>query len=362
MKWVFVIVGLMASFIGRAQDDELRAYLASHQVVISKKDNKLQQGPTFSRFIDNKMRSKNLFVLGEGNHNLSINTQMLGLLQKHFSNRGLRYCFLEDGRGSCLMGEDLAHVPSPDAKQQKYNPYMTAPTPMTALVKSGFFDRFAKYEYVGIDFERAWTFYPAITSLLAKLDRKKAVELCELVPELKQMNVSEDPVTFKNKYRKLQASFLKYSEKLKIFLGEEDYEDLKYLVSNPNISTPNEQRDRYMAQNLLEEIKPVERGSSYLLMTGFLHASTNVDGSLVQRLSISKELQNKILVMNVYCDSCAIQRQALTDYGYMTAETLESFRSAAKSDIVVFDLSELPDKYSGLKKHGELLLYARNQD
>jgi hypothetical protein len=361
MKWVLVMVSLMVSLTGWGQDEDLKTYLAEHQVIISKKDNKLQPTSRFSNLIDKRMKAKSLFVLGEGNHNLNINNEMLGLLQKHFASRGLKYCFLEDGRGSCLMGDNIAHT-APDAKAQKYNPYMTAPTPMAALVKAGFFDRFAKYEYVGIDFERPWTFYPAVSSLLAKMDKKKVHELCELIPELKHMDLNEDPVTFKNSYKKLQASFLKYSPKLKIFLGENDYEDMRYLVSNPNISTPNDNRDAYMATNLLEEIEPIERGDSYLLMTGFSHASKAINGSLVQWLSASRELQNKILVMNVYCDSCATQRQGLSDYGYMRDETLGLFRSVAKADLVVFDLSELPAKYAGLKEHGDLLLFARNQN
>ncbi|RYD56599.1 MAG: hypothetical protein EOP56_11140 [Sphingobacteriales bacterium] len=360
MKTGLLVAGLLAAFAGQAQDSELASYLTQHQVTVSKKDNRLIQEPTLSNFIDNQMNGKTLFVLGEGNHNLNINKQMLGLLQKHFASRGLAYCFLEDGRSSCLMGENLGAIPQQDAKQ--YSPYKAAPAPMAALIKAGQYNRYSSYEYVGIDYERPWAFYPAVSSLLANLDRKTMLDLYETLPELKHSNPKEDPESFKAFYQNLQSQFIEKSPKLKVLLSNDDYEDLRYLVSNPNVSLPTENRDRYLAANIMEEIKPSEQGSTYLLATGFSHASTGINGSLVQRLGYSKELKDRILVMNVYCDSCAVDKQGLSDYGVMTGETLDQFRNAAASDLVVFDLSSLPSKYNNIKQHGDLLLFAKKQD
>lgn len=361
MRYLLIVAGLVLSLKGWAQDTELTTYLADHQVIIGTTDNKLQPCAAFSAFLDNKMKGKNLFVLAEGNEALGINRQMLGLLQRHFSSRNLRYCFVEDGRGSCLLGDDMKRIPDQDMKLVKQNPYMAEPTPMATLIDAGYYDRTARYEYVGIDFERPWTFYPAAALIINTLDNKKQEQLYRLVPQLKEKRTQESPMSFKKTYMAIQAAFVKNNEALKELLGEQ-YEDMEYLVSNANISLPGEQRDKYMADNVIGEIHPIEQDAYYLLKTSFTHASHSINGNLVTRLGYNRELQGKIMVMNVYCDSCAIAKQALSEYGYMAGETLDLFRNTAGADVVVFDLSELPAKYSSLKQHGDLLLYARNKD
>lgn len=356
MKRLFTTLCMAAALPVFAQDaNELESYLKTHQVQISANNNKLQLNDEIASLLAAKMQNKNLFVLSEGNHKLPLNGQAWVMLQEHFSGKGLKYCFMEDGRATCM----LANL-SPDKPVMKSvsNPMAEADV-MAIRMQENTIVPHGDFEYIGIDYERPWTFYEATTMLLSELDEQKRNRVYSIAPYLRAKKNAVKPEEFAKTYKDMRESFAKDSTRLKVLMPEQ-IGDLAYLLSNPSINEARRYRDRDMAENLLDHLYPMDASATYLLNCGYYHGTPAIKGNMVSRLNDSKELKDKIVVMNVYCDVCTGMAQGLTDKEVLKDEHIAAMRTSANSDIVIYDLSALPEKYKKLKAHGDLLLFAKN--
>ena len=79
-------------------------------------------------------------------------------------------------------------------------------------------------------------------------------------------------------------------------------------------------------------------------------------------VSKTELLKNRIVIMNEYCEHCYADGVELDNLTmFLQGDVLDAFRNAANSNIVLFDLSGLPDQYAYIKKRGDLLLFAKNE-
>jgi len=165
-------------------------------------------------------------------------------------------------------------------------------------------------------------------------------------------------------YRKKRKEFYENKIAIKQELGDKSNE-LEYLVTNHNTTRPNLDRNPAMTRNLLHEITPLDTSAVYFLTIGMAHSLPCEHYSLVHKLSRTEQLKNRILVMNLHCDNCSVNGEKLEVKSPMRflnhQDILNCFRSAANSELVLFDLSQLPPEFSNIKKYGDLLLFAKNQ-
>lgn len=187
--------------------------------------------------------------------------------------------------------------------------------------------------------------------------------LFSLAPYLKDTSyIKYRAKEWQSYYREITKSFYRDSLKLKPLLGAR-YPTFKYLVTNPNTATPTGERNRPMAENLLQQIAPLDPGTSYLLDCGMAHSRPNEKGTLVNILSKSDVLKDRICVMNVICENCmtSIEKVSNWAFPFMKGDVLEAFSSAAGGDIVLYDLSDLPAPYQYIKEYGSLVIFAKGQ-
>jgi hypothetical protein len=88
-----------------------------------------------------------------------------------------------------------------------------------------------------------------------------------------------------------------------------------------------------------------------------------MDKTTVRLLAESDVLQDKIVVMNLYCENCHAEGGGDNwAFPFMKGAILKSFQSAATDEIVLFDLSELGGEYDYLRRdYGDMLVFAKNQ-
>ena len=66
--------------------------------------------------------------------------------------------------------------------------------------------------------------------------------------------------------------------------------------------------------------------------------------------------------MNVYPDQLLSEKHmAKSGLKYLRGNILACFRHCAETDIVLYDLTQLPEEFAYMKKYGELLLFTKNQ-
>lgn len=165
-------------------------------------------------------------------------------------------------------------------------------------------------------------------------------------------------------YEQLGEDFSANSNALQPLLGNE-YDDIKYLVTNPNISTPASPRDKKMANNLLNEIAGDGPNDQYFLDCGMAHSRPHEKNTLANILWNSEQLKGKIAVVALYCQDCTTAVEKVSNWAYpaIKGDVLKSFEAAAETDgIVIYDLSALPDNYSVIKAYCDLMVFARNQN
>lgn len=355
MKQILFLLSTLYATTGISQEaNELELYLKEHQTHLTQNANKLQVSDGLSAFVSNKMNGKRLLVLGESSTPSPLNGQVWMLLQEQLADKGLKHCFMEDGRATCMLANE--REPADLAFAGKYKAKNYTSLMETRIQEKNLYQQTRNFDYVGLDLERPWSFYPALSAVLQKAGANTQARVYREFPYLKQGHF--DKYSFHQSYRQIKKNFYKDSSKLKQIIPDQ-FEALKYLVSNEGISNTRVYRAKYMADNLLDKIGSADTSNIYLLNCSFAHATPGSKGNLVNRLWDTKELKDKIVVLNVYCDSCGSKEQENRD-DVIKKDALTAIRNAASDDIVLFDLSQLPAKYSKLKEHGDLLLYARN--
>jgi hypothetical protein len=219
------------------------------------------------------------------------------------------------------------------------------------------------FAFVGIDFERRQGLYKALNLLLQQVPAENRIRLYKLAPYLKDTSYLHITTAraFQKFYRRAGKNFVHDSSEFKSLLGSE-YNTYRYIITNPNTATPTRERNRPMANNLLAEISPIDTSATYLLDCGMAHSRPNVRGTLVNILSKSAQLKNRILVLNVACIDCKTDVEPVSNWAFSFLKDraiADAFTESAKSNIVVYDLSGLPEKYKDIKAYGDLLVFAK---
>ena len=360
-KWVII---LLFSKIGYAQDiSQLKTYLANHRVPIiiseSQKPNEL---------FKSIMLGKNLFVFGEGgSHGLELNNQLRVYLLNQFSFLNLKYFFIEYGRSIAYLNNQYLQniTDNADSIFKTDSSYKMQMRKIRALYQSG-----AHFEYKGIDMEQYQPFYFTIKGLEG-IDNPSVQSTRFIDAVLRDTSYLHynDKNYFTNQkhflpyYKSFKKKFINDSATLKDNLPTSSFQVLRYFLSNPQTKPPTGNRNKGMAKNLLSEITPIDSNATYILGIGLAHSLLNRDQSVVGILSKSEFLAKKIVIMNVYCDHCTVNGEEINDHSlkFMEKEVLEAFRSSAKTELTIFDLSKVPAQLAYLKKYGDLILFGKNQ-
>ncbi|MDR3679078.1 MAG: hypothetical protein P4L41_03860 [Flavipsychrobacter sp.] len=345
-----------------SQENALLQYLSTHQSVIERNpDSTLVISTETEKILQQAIKGKKLFVFGEGcSHFLYLNGDLLVLSAKFLSRRGLKYYFVEGARGWAIEDNYFMQHPEIDADTYYHpaNGHYRELYETKRKIYQG-----SKYKIVGIDFERPSGLRKALVLLTQNIDQTKLAALYKIAPYVSDTSyVHDDPKSFTRHYRQLQDDFYRDSTVLKPLLGS-NYEDFKYLLTNPNINTPSGARNKPMAENLLNELSPIDKDALYLLDCGMDHSRPNIKGSLVNILSNNEELRGKISVMNVVCDSCTTQVEETSNWAFpvIKGEVMQTFKKAARGNITLFDLSALSEEYDYIKAYGNLLVLAQHQ-
>ena len=352
---VFSIVLIFISFISHAQDTtRLREYLLRHRYAID-----LNSGHSFD-MLPGLMKGKNLFVLGEGgSHELELYNTLKPAILDQLVNQNLKYFFIELGRSTALLLDEYLHNATPGCESAFTNGCEIMEHERTTFKKGN------NFKVVGIDFETRIDFYTEMKRLFGHMDLEKLPASKALLTNLLDSTcLKMTHKDFMKFYREKRKEFYENKIAIKQELGDK-YNELEYVVTNHNTTRPNLDRNPAMTRNLLHEISPVDTSAVYFLSIGMAHSLACEHYSVVYKLCKNEQLENKILVMNLHCDNCSVNGRKLEDKTPMRflnhEDILNCFRSAANSELVLFDLSQLPPEFSYIKKYGDLLLFAKNQ-
>jgi hypothetical protein len=340
---------------------ELKTYLDSNSTPIN-----LNQS---NKIFKSVMKNKVLFVLGEGgSHDLELYYSLRPYLLSEFSKLNLKYFFIEGSRSRAFTNNEYLQNPADysDSIFQNEPSYKIEMKKIRQFYNSG-----TQFEYKGIDMEWSKRLYNATKSITVSLTQttiKSIPLLYSILIDTAYLHY-DDKNTFNNQkhflkyYKNLQNIFVKDSTSLKNNLKPIQYQQLNYLLSNPQTSPPNGDRNSGMAKNLIAEISPIDTNATYLLDIGIAHSLLNRKSAVIGILNETTILANKIVIMNVFCDECSINGKKLNDnpIEFMKGELLDIFRASAKNDLTIFDLSKVPAKFDYLKKYGDLILFAKKQ-
>ena len=359
-----------------AQSDAvLEKYLVAHRSIINiKPDSSFSLSPGGQEMINSCMKGKSLFVLAENtSHQLVLYKKLRPALIEQFIRLNLKYVFIEFGRS-------VAYDVNADLDNNYKMPDNTFFSISERVRLKKIMGNRRSFEYKGIDFERGFEFYDAVNNILYDVDMNSLHESRAFITKIKDIASQQIPPDsngkttyrhFHNFYKDAREEFYRDSLVIKKELGTH-YADIKYLLTNPNNQLPPwaahkliyDDRDPEMTKNLLTEITPLDTSAVYFLSIGYAH--TYGSSAVVHKLSKSQVLENRIVVMNEFCEDCSINGEKMDKYNskmhFMKGAVRSAFRNTANSDLVIFDLSELPREYNYIKKHGDLLLFAKNQN
>lgn len=316
--------------------------------------------------INDVMKEKKIFILGEGgSHYLNLNNRLRILLIRHFSRHNLKSFLMESGRSNAYLFNEYLKDPLDSGQNITWDSlFMNQLSVIKNIYNNGY-----KFEYRGIDMERYGLFRKAVEILYKKSGIDEAT--LNQLPLLKSILTDtsyissndwiKNETSFLKVYRNYKNSFYEDSLFYKKYLGNQ-YLTFRYLITNSHTKNPLQNRNQPMANNLLEEIVPIDIDSAtYVLDVGAAHSQRIRD--IVN--STNAKLNNRVVVMNVYCDSCLNKIE--TPSNWMLPEikgaVLEAFRNnAQKNNITIFDIRNLPDDFIDLKRRCDLILFARKQD
>jgi hypothetical protein len=339
----------------------LESYLKENHFSINL-DNLEEKQDNFQRVI----QGKKLFVLAEGgSHNLKMYKSLKTYLVYQLADNNLKYSFVEYGRSHAYFFNQYLAESEETTKHPSLESYMK---PLKNLHKKGF-----QFEYRGIDMERPKNFYNAMRDILKnyfpqQLNNFDVIK--EILTDTTYLHYEEkvfisNQKYFLDKYRIWKKTFAKDSTKIKQTLSESEYQKVRYLLTNNQTNHPRANRNPGMAENLLGEVSTNDTAATYFLSIGNAHSSPNNRGLVVGILNKDEKLKNKILVMNVYCESCRDKGVETNDrlLKFMENDRIkEIFRRLSVNQFTVFDLSKIPAEFDYLKEYGDLVLYTKNQE
>jgi len=363
MRKIFLIVLVLNVFCSkvRSQEVNLQEYLSKHQYSIHvNADSSLLFSSTLQEALSAKMKDKKLFIFGEGgSHFLILNHKLLQVLKKYFIVNGMRYFFVESDPGYAVAVNSYINSSYLNSELPFYKEYKPDFDDLKKMFNQGH-----EITYVGIDFTRPRSFQLAISNIAKHLDENTINKITVIAPYVKDtIYLTYDLKRFIKYYKDIRNDFARDSSTLKTLLRDQ-FSDFKELLTNANTALPNGDRDHPMAENLLNKLNSDPGAYISFLDCGGYHSRPNQKGTLANILSKSVELSGKIVVLNVFCENCITKVEKVSNWTlpFMKGTILESFSSAAKDDIVLFDLSELSSDYQYIKEYGDYLLYARNQN
>ena len=359
-----ILLLLIAKFATAQNVTDIKAYLNDNNTTINFSDT---NGANI--FFKSVMKNKTLFVLGEGgSHNLDLYNKLRVYLITPFTHLNLKYFFIEYGRSFAEISNNYlkSNIDYSDSIYRKSAPYKIQMQKIRKLYQNG-----RQFIYKGIDMERGASLYLAIKELTSNVNYstvKSSSFLNSLLVDTSYLHY-DDSDEFNNQkhflrfYKTLQNNFASDSNLLIKSMPSVNYDKIKYFISNPQTKPPNGDRNPGMAKNLLNEINIIDTNATYLLSIGIAHSLLNFKRNVVGILNSSDLLTNKIVVMNVYCDKCSVNGKEINDprIDFMKGDILETFRTTAKSNLTIFDLSKVPPQLQYLKKYGDLILFAKQQ-
>ncbi len=352
-KYIAILLVSITS-ICRAQDSVLSAYLVQHRYTIDLND------PKAFHMLPDLMKGKNLFVLGEGgSHGLQLYNSLKPAIINQLTTQHLKTFFIELGRSTAFVLDKYLHNGSA-ACNCAFPKYCTIMDREKAVWKPEH-----DFKVVGIDFEVRMDLNTALNDLFKVADFNKIPTTKAFLSDLLDSTILKiTHKEFMKFYRKKRKELYRNETAIRQETGDK-FPVLKYLVTNPNTALPNHDRNPSMARNLLHEITPLDTIGVYFLTIGMAHSLPCDHYSVVHKLCKSAVLQNRVLVMNLHCENCSLNGTPLTGktmLRFMNDEDIEAcFSKAAIGSYTLFDLSQLPDEYSNIKKYGDLLLLAKGQ-
>ena len=358
MKTFTLSILLLVSQLVSAQDTaSLENYLNSHRYAIN-----IEQDSTFTipnetaRFIKNTMKGKSLFVLGESTrgHRWKLYNVLRPALVKQFSTMNLKYFFVEWGRSTAYLFNQSA------------NNRFSCDT-MGRYIWRGYGDELGRiaaiantnppFRYIGIDFECRPTFHLAVNNLLSGVDTTKLQRSRAFISKITGDSYRDFTFKeFRRFYRGIRHDFVNYEAAIKSELPAQ-YETLRYFCNNRNNVSPSMDRNPAMYRNLVQEISPIDTNATYLLSIGGAHTTAG-NVSVLHKLKKNPALHDRVVTMDVFCFDSTGDGNPF--FHRIKGAVLTTFVNAAKDGITIFDLSQLPPEYTGLKRYGDLLLFVKN--
>ncbi len=344
---------------------QLSRYLNSSSISIN-----LAQPEDAAEFIASIMKHKRLFVLGEGgSHQLTLYNRMRPYLLQQFPGLNLKYFFVEYGRSLAHLNNTYIQNKTDSFENGTFTKtsYMIEMKQIRDLYQAGH-----QFEFRGIDMESARILYKAIKKLTTGLSAETIQSSSLLRAVLIDTSYLhyDDSSYFRsqkhflaNEYKQWQKILAEETGLLKKIMSPGDFERIVYFFANPQTKPPTGNRNTGMVKNLLNLLEPGDSNATYLMSLGIAHTLAPNGTSVIGLLQNNERLKDKIVVMNVYCDSCILQGNILKDPSlrFMNNEVLTIFREAAKRDLTIFNLSALPPEFDYIKKYGDLLLFAKDQ-
>ncbi len=354
MKKHITVLLLSVTSICRAQDTVLTAYLAQHRYAIDLND------PGAFHMLPDMMKGKNLFVLGEGgSHGLELYAPLKSAVLDQLATQNLKYFFIELGRSTAYILNNYLDKQT-DSCTSAFTKYCRIMDHEKATIKKGH-----DFKLVGIDFEIRIDFNTALNQMFGNVDLGKCPTSKAFLADLLDSTcLKMTHKAFMKFYKAKREEFQQNKIAIKLELGDK-YNGLEYLVTNQNTTRPNIDRNPAMSKNLLQEINPLDTSGVYFLTIGMAHSMPCDNFSVVHKLCKSDVLKDRVLVMNLHCENCSLNGAPLTGktmLRFMNDQDIEAcFSKAAIGAYTLFDLSQLPDEYSDIKKYGDLLLMAKGQ-
>ncbi|MEJ7672801.1 MAG: hypothetical protein WKF59_08815 [Chitinophagaceae bacterium] len=188
------------------------------------------------------------------------------IIINHLINYDLKFIFIEYGRAQAfinnyfLLTGDLL-MPFDTANKYQSNYYGEL------LGAKRLYNFNKKFKYVGIDFERPNSFYYAINNIIGTYNSSNKL-YDPLFIKLKDSTYKKyDYKTFLKYYKQINSNKYYETDYLKTDLGV-NYNNFKYLITNPNTKGPTQLRTLPMFNNLLTELDQTDTGASYFLSIG----------------------------------------------------------------------------------------------
>ncbi len=362
---LLLLLTFLSSHCFAQTDPALDTYLASHRYAIRlEKDSSTSfDDARIPAMLDRAMLGKQMFVYGEGfSHALELNANLRRTFLRHFASRGLKYYFEESPRSWVVaINMHVADDLKLDSYYSKSIPYSKRYYREEKLLRVGP----VNFEYAATDFERKNSFHYVLGMISSEVGKAYMPRLLELAPYMQDTSyLSLSRRKFVKFYRTQRDRFLADSNSFKSVLGNV-YPHFRYLMSDPLPASYDGNRNGNMARHILMQVGDARRGEVYLLRIGNGHIMYR-DGLRKTTLGVlrdSRQLNNKILVSNIYCENCSLKdRPGEGDNGglrYIKGPVLESFRKAASNEITLFDLTELPPQLQYLTTKSDLLIFAK---